>query len=263
MNDFLITNEYLRFKEFCDNCKKFKYIGLCYGTPGVGKTLSAMYYSNWDIIESILPPEHLQNPISTDKLKNCDTVFYTAPASPSPARIEKEIKNLCFNLNCLNEDIIIEGKKNGMWEKQNNHTKLIIIDEADRLRPVSLEQIRDIYDSKNISIAFIGMPGIENKLSRYAQLYSRIGHMHNFRPISKKEIHKVLKNKLLQFGIKYDENGDSEQEAISEIIRITRCNFRLIQRLIAQISYIMEINNVSILNKEVVETAKENLIIGL
>ncbi|MBN1468310.1 MAG: AAA family ATPase [Fusobacteriaceae bacterium] len=262
MSNFLITNEYLRFKEFCDNCKKFNYIGLCYGIPGVGKTLSARYYSNWNIIESIIPPQHLQNPLPVDKLESCDTIFYTAPVSPSPARIEREIKDLCFNLNCLNEDIIVKSKIKGLWEKQKNHIKLIIIDEADRLRPVSLEQIRDIYDSKKIAVAFIGMPGIENKLSRYAQLYSRIGHIHNFRQLSNKEIHIVLENKLHQFGIEFDATKKSENEAITEIIRKSRFNFRLMQRLLTQISNIMEINNIRNLNIDVVETARENLIIG-
>jgi DNA transposition AAA+ family ATPase len=50
-DQFLVTKEYKRFREFCEACIRYKYIGLCYGPPGVGKTLSAKYYSRWGLIE--------------------------------------------------------------------------------------------------------------------------------------------------------------------------------------------------------------------
>ena len=51
---FIETKEYKRFAEFCDACIKYKYIGICYGAPGVGKTLSSRYYCNWDNIEKLI-----------------------------------------------------------------------------------------------------------------------------------------------------------------------------------------------------------------
>lgn len=130
------------------------------------------------------------------------------------------------------------------------------------MKPSTLEQIRDIYDTSKIAIVLIGMPGIEKKFSRYPQLYSRVGFVHNFKPISNKEMKQVIETKMKEFNINYTNNGKQLQEAFAEIIRITRGNLRTIQRLMAQINRVMEINSIDNLEKDVIDTAKSNLIIG-
>ena len=145
---------------------------------------------------------------------------------------------------------------------RTDYDALIIIDEADRLQLKSLEQVRAIYDEKNWGVVLIGMPGIEKRLARYPQLYSRVGFAHQFRSIGKDEMFFILEHHWSKLGLELDRKNFSDTEAVAAVARITNGNFRLIHRLFSQIKRIMKVNELTAISKEVVEAARDCLVIG-
>lgn len=266
---FIETKEYKRFAEFCDACIQYKYIGICYGAPGVGKTLSSRHYSDWDRISQQIKYRNQEEiaKTATEEILTAKTIFYTAPAERA-TRIGSDISSLSYRLQLTKAMYLV---KQGIQEEEVAYTNfspyngvnLVIIDEIDRLKLQHLEQLRSIYDQNNLAMIFIGMPGIEKRLSRYPQLYSRIGFAHEFDSLSKDETHHILEYKWSDLGIDLKLEDFSDYEAITTIIKITKGNFRLIHRLFAQIDRILKINDLTTISVDVVEAARDSLVIGI
>jgi DNA transposition AAA+ family ATPase len=310
-SDFVMTTEHRRFAEFCDACRRYRYIGLCYGSPGVGKTLSARRYANWANIEGSLPAREASTEALT-ALVESHTVFYTPPVVNTPAQVERDIRGLRSDLRAIlvedrervqraHLDELRQQEREAEEERQRrlftefdwyadpppeglkkpesrwvplsiayfhesqkiaDPTTLVIIDEADRLKVSALEQVRAIFDNGGIGVVFIGMPGLEKRLSRYPQLYSRVGFVHAFRALSAAQVRKLLQQKWVPSGVELPEEGVADEEALAAIIRVTGGNFRLLHRLLTQIARLVEINTLQTVTSEVVEAARESLVIG-
>ena len=306
---FVVTREYRRFVEFCDACRRYRYIGLCYGSPGVGKTLSARHYADWDRIEAHTPARDADT-AALMALLDSHTVFYTPAVVNSPGQVEREIGHLRYGLRSilleererkqrLQLDQVLQQERDEEEERQRrlltevdwlagsvapqppskhallsreygrenrriiDPTTLVIIDEADRLKMASLEQVRSVFDQGDIGVVLIGMPGIEKRLARYPQLYSRVGFVHAFRPLTATEVSELLlAQNWRPTGVSLGDDAVADKEALAAVIRITGGNFRLLDRLMTQIARIMEINELSAMTTQVVEAARDSLVIG-
>jgi DNA transposition AAA+ family ATPase len=145
--------------------------------------------------------------------------------------------------------------------RSSGRTELLIIDEADRLKATGLEQVRDYYDRHTMGLILVGMPGIEKRLARYPQLYSRIGFAHEYRPLSPDEVTAVLTQRIPANSQNHEENL-AHATAVATIVRITAGNSRLVNRLLTQVRRIHTINQIETLTPEVVDAARETLLIG-
>ena len=141
-------------------------------------------------------------------------------------------------------------------------TRLILVDEADRLKMASLEQIRALFDAGGLGLVLIGMPGLEKRLVRYPQFYSRIGFVHEFRPLNAKAVHELLAGRWVPPGVKLPDPAAWDPETTAAIIRVTGGNFRLLNRLLTQMERILEVNRLNRVTKAVVDAARESLVIG-
>ena len=107
----------------------------------------------------------------------------------------------------------------------------------------SLEQVRAIFDQGGMGLVLIGMPGLEKRLARYAQLYSRVGFVHEFCARAEPEVRNLLLGGWQPPGVALPSDGLSDEEALAAILRITDGNFRLLSRLLTQIARVLTINN--------------------
>jgi len=191
------------------------------------------------------------------------TIIYTPKVCNTPRIVDKEITFLHERLSWGIEWELQTPKDFTTLSKSCGPcAELLIVDEADRLKTPALEQLRDHHDRTGIRLILIGMPGIEKRLSRYPQLYSRVGFVHHYRPLSADELAFVLARHWPE--LRLDNTADfTTGEAVAAITRITNGNFRLTGRLIAQIQRILDINHLSVVTSEVVEAAREPLVIGV
>ncbi len=279
---FVVTKQYRLFTEFCDSCRDSHDVGLGSGPPGTGKTESARYYAGWEHLEPFMPeplitftgrsaidsffpykPFTFSSAPRDAPIQDCRTVFYTAPVSASPGRIERELMTLFAAFSYLVEaaNQHHQGKEEFLVTRRFSHLiELLIVDEANRLKDAGFEQIRDLYDRGRFGLILLGTPELEKRVRRAPQLYSRVGFAHQVHSLTEDEMHFFLDQRW-SHRVNVHSEDFTDREAIAAILRITLGNIRLIERLMKQVERILVANKLEVVTKEVVETARQNLLI--
>jgi len=262
---FIATKEHRRFTEFANAIRTHRTIGLCFGPAGVGKTLSARRHANWDLAEPLLQtwgPREPSDETVYAALARSRTVFHTPTVGGTLRELRKDLDLLTSRVDiCIKQhgSPTSDGK---CFVSRDSLVELIIIDEAERLSTSAVEHRRDVFDRTNIGLMLIGMPGIDKRLARYPQLYSRVGFAHHYRPLQGDELTFVLTRHWRKLGLSLDHADFTDTQAIAAISRITSGNFRLLHRLFMQMERLLHINALRVITEDVVEAARSTLVIG-
>ncbi len=225
------------------------------------KTISARHYSQWDILEPFFPRyAYTRKPPAQVAL--CRSVFYTPPVSNSPSAIAGEVERRRHLISWLVDAATPTHRGRKVLAEIPDRTELLIVDEANRLKVTALEQLRDMYDRDGFGLVLLGMPGLEKSLARYPQLYSRVGFVHRFHALAVEEARLVITEKAGLLGVALPPDAFSDPDAVAALVRISGGNFRLVQRLLQQVERVLAINHLSVVTPEVVEVARETLVIG-
>jgi len=132
---FQITKQHRRFVEFADAVRRHRYIGVCYGAPGLGKTLSARTYASADDWERWDNERCEKDTVLPTSLLASRTLTYTPEVHVTGRRMHMEI---ALQASALGGDIdqALDPTCHPSWTKLDTDcsTELVIVDEADRLK---------------------------------------------------------------------------------------------------------------------------------
>lgn len=262
---FIVTKEHRRFTEFADTVRRQHTIGICYGQAGIGKTLSARRYSHWDKAQTLIGewgPRDDSDAQVYAALGKSRTVLYTPSVLLTPRTLKEELDKVFTRVSiCIEQHLTTVGKP----AKRSDFpiVELIIVDESERLSTTAVELLRDRYDRNKVALILIGMPGLEKQFSRFPQFYSRVGFAHQYRPLGQDELNFVLQRHWRHLGKTLDLEDFTDAQAIAAIARVTRGNFRLLERLFLQTERVMKINDLTVITNDVIEAAQSTLVIGI
>ncbi len=140
--------------------------------------------------------------------------------------------------------------------------RLLVVDEANWLKMPDLEQLRSMQDREGFGLVHVGMPGLEKSLARYPQLYSRVGFVHRYAPLRAEETEAVVAEHAGALGLSLPPEAFADRGGMSALVRESRGNFRLLEKLLQQCERVVRINGLSAVDARVVETARKALTFG-
>jgi DNA transposition AAA+ family ATPase len=142
----------------------------------------------------------------------------------------------------------------------HKYLKLLIIDEADRLKLDALEAVRQLYERTPLSILLIGSPGIDRRLKRtaYGQLHARFLLPYEIQPLNADEMRLFITYKWQELKLPLT----ADDGVSAAIMRISNGNLRTLHRIFAEIQRLQKLNCLASVTPDLIEIARKDLLLG-
>jgi type II secretory pathway predicted ATPase ExeA len=257
---FLESVSHCSLVELATVCRDDRKIGLCFGKPGIGKTFSAKRFSNWQTVEANLTARNAVA-LEAKSMMLCDSVYYLPSVTVSASRLRVELSQLKNQFeDAYLKAVSYHSPDDWACELQKQHLKLIIVDEAFRLKYQALEQLRDIQEQWDVGLMLIGDPGFERSLSKMWHFSVRVAHAEELKPLTAVETSLYIDKQLEVMKL-----SKPPEEVYTLIHWYTQGVLRTLVNLFSMIARILKINEdvVREITSDVVEAAREMMMFGL
>jgi DNA transposition AAA+ family ATPase len=191
--------------------------------------------------------------------------FYTPTATVTARQIEKDLALLRWSLRVIGEaaSVVPQEVETVEGMVRPGQVDLLVVDEADRLKPLALEVLRDVYDPQSDGAGAYRTARARETIGEVSTAVFTGRIRASIPDVGREEQRELIEQQTRSFGGGRGKERKIKKEALAQIIRMTGGNFRQMERLLSQMKRILEINlEVEQVSREVVEAAREQLVFG-
>jgi general secretion pathway protein A len=171
--------------------------------------------------------------------KNVKTAFILNPTFSEVQLLESIVKDFGITPKKKNKlDMVLELNNFLLRESVSGNNLVLIVDEAQNLKPSLLEQIRllsnlETEKDKLLQVVLVGQPELNDRLNLYdlRQLRQRIMVRYHIGPLDNDEIKKYIDYRLKIAGLTPENQIEFNDEAIDMISRFSGGTPRLINMI--------------------------------
>jgi DNA transposition AAA+ family ATPase len=259
------TKKHRRFTELAPTMRQHRTIGVCLGPAGVGKPLSARRHAHGDLADPLRQTWGPRAPSDAQVYAawaRSRTVCHTPTVGGTLRALRQDRPRMTARVESCLAQPRRRPRADTRCDSRDSMSALSMIDAAARRSTSALAHRRDRFARTPLGLRLIGMPGIDKRLARYPQLYSRVGCAHHDRPRQGDERTCVLTRHGRQRGWSLDRADFTDTQAMAAISRLTTGHFRLLHRVFVQMERTWRLNELHVITEDVVEAARSTLVMG-